>query len=77
MIATRSDSWKVNIGQRGDGDNERLTSPHLPRPGIQASMSYFRYADAPNSSVGISSTLLLLSAYALEFPHHKGRTKPQ
>jgi hypothetical protein len=32
-------------------------SPHDPRPGIHASMSYFRYALAPSSSVGISNTL--------------------
>lgn len=35
------------------------TSPHFPRPGIQASMSYFRWAEAPSSSVGMSSTLLV------------------
>ena len=33
------------------------TSPQLPRPGIHASMSYLRYALAPSSSEGMSSTL--------------------
>lgn len=34
-----------------------LTSPYLPRPGIQASMSNLRYAGSPSSCVGISRTL--------------------
>jgi len=33
------------------------TSPQPPRPGIHASMSYFRNALAPSSSEGISNTL--------------------
>lgn len=46
------------------------TSPHLPRPGIHASMSYFRYAEAPSSSVGMSSTLhTVISVKSLE-PQH-------
>jgi hypothetical protein len=35
----------------------QLTSPQVPRPGIQTSTSYLRNALAPSSSVGISSTL--------------------
>lgn len=36
---------------------EDRTSPHFPRPGIHASISYFLCALAPSSSVGISNTL--------------------
>lgn len=39
------------------GETRSHTSPYLPEPAIQTSMSIFRWAGAPSSSVGISRTL--------------------
>jgi hypothetical protein len=47
--------------EQSSKDSNRLASPHLPRPGIQASMSYFLAALAPSSSLGISKTLASFS----------------
>ncbi|KAF8595255.1 hypothetical protein BDV93DRAFT_515156 [Ceratobasidium sp. AG-I] len=52
----RSHRWEPRTWKLVPFDVEE-TSPHVPRPGIYASISYFQHPDAPSSSVGISSTL--------------------